>query len=104
MISYRLLLVSSKITYHFVLIAIEHDTRRVHMLGSTEHSTDDWLRNMVKTATMDDDPVADRKYWVHDNDGKVTTLGHILKIHDKRSVHTAVRAPDMNAFAERFIR
>lgn len=93
-----------KISYHFVLIAIEHDTRKTHLLGITDHPTDEWLRNVVRGATMDGSPIADRKYWVHDNDGKFTNLSHMLKLRDKRSVRTAVRAPDMNAYAERFIR
>jgi putative transposase len=53
---------------------------------------------------MDGDPLADRKCWVHDNDGKFQTLAGLLKSRGKTSVNTAVRAPDMNACAERFIR
>jgi len=92
------------ITYRFVLFAIEHDTRRVHLLGVSEHPTDAWLQNVVRSATMEGEPLAERKFWIHDNDGKFQTLPGILASHGLRSVNTSVHAPDMNAFAERFIR
>ena len=53
---------------------------------------------------MEGAPLANRPYWVHDNDGKFQTLTKLLKERGKESVRIAVRAPDMNAYAERFIR
>ena len=96
--------VLGSVCYQFALVAIEHDTRTVHLLGITAHPDHDWLSNVVRSATMDGEPLATRKYWIHDNDGKFQTLPSILKTNGKKSVRTAVRAPDMNAFAERFIR
>jgi len=83
------------ITYQFVLFAIEHDTRRVHLPGVSEHPTDAWLSNLIRSATMDGEPLAERRFWIHDNDSKFQTLPGILASHGLRSVNTSVHAPDM---------
>ena len=59
-----------KIANAFVFCAIEHDTRRVHLLGITIHPTDDWIANVLRAATLLGGPLAERKYWILDNDGK----------------------------------
>jgi putative transposase len=91
------------VRYSFVLFGIEHDTRRVHLLGVTEHPTHEWLQNVVRTVTMDGEALARRRYWIHDNDGKFQTLRGILKGLGHKSVNTSIHAPDMNHLAERFI-
>jgi transposase InsO family protein len=89
-----------RIVYRFVFVAIEHDTRRAHLLGITEHPTDDWIANVVRGATMDGEPLALRKYWIYDNDGK---FGQKFQaVLGKKSVRTSIRAPDMNAMIERW--
>ncbi|TVR43381.1 MAG: hypothetical protein EA402_09800 [Planctomycetota bacterium] len=92
-----------KICYQFALIAIEHDTRRGHLLGVTDHPSDEWLTNVIRSATMDGESLAKRQYWIHDNDGKFQTLPHILQQAGLKSLPIAVGVPDMNAYAERFI-
>ena len=86
----------------FIFVAIEHDTRRVHLLGITIHPTDAWIAQCLRNATMDDEPLAKRKHWILDNDrkyaaGTVAVLGNKL-------IHTAFYTPDMNAYCERFVR
>lgn len=90
--------IMGKIVNAFVFCAIEHDTRRVHLLGITLRPTDEWIVNVLRTATADGAPLAGRKYWLLDNDGKygqrtTATLG-------KRALWTSVRAPDMNSVIE----
>ena len=96
--------VLGKVFYQFALVAIEHDTRHVQLLGITDQPDHDWLTNTIRSATMDGAPLAKRRYWVHDNDGKFQTLAGVLKARGKKSAKIAVQAPDMNAYAERFIR
>ncbi len=92
-----------KIANHFVFFAIEHDTRRVHLLGITAEPTDAWIATTIRCATMDGEPLAKRKYWIHDNNGKYgPQFKHLLKGPQRKSVPTCIRAPDMNAFAERW--
>jgi transposase InsO family protein len=89
-----------KIVNAFVFVAIEHDTRRVHLLGITTNPTDYWIANCLRCATMDGAVLADRRHWILDNDGKygertAAVLGSLL-------VQTSIRAPDMNAIIERW--
>ena len=92
-----------KIVNAFVFVAIEHDTRRVHLLGITIHPTDAWCAQAVRNATMDGHPLAGRKHWILDNDGKYgkSTAAVLGK---KRLIWTSIRAPDMNAYCERFVK
>jgi transposase InsO family protein len=94
------------IAYRFVFFAIEHDTRHVHLLGITEHPTGDWILNAIRSQTMDDMPLAKRKYWVHDNDKKYPKkrMQQLLKDRGLKSVPICPYVPDMNAYAERFVR
>jgi transposase InsO family protein len=88
------------IAYRFVFTAIEHDTRRVHLLGITQHPTDDWIANTVRSATMDGELLAHREHWIHDNDGKFGPK--FRAVLGTKSVNTSIRAPDMNATMERW--
>jgi putative transposase len=95
-----------KITYRFVFFAIEHDTRRVHVLGICEKPTHDWILNVLRSATAEGSPLATRKYWLHDNDVKYPRkrMQQLLKNRGMKSVPTIPYTPDMNAYAERFVR
>ncbi len=91
-----------KVVNAFVFIAIEHDTRRVHLLGITCHPTDAWCANVLRSATMSGEPLARRRHWILDNDGK---YGEGAKrVLGTKLTQTVIHAPDMNAYAERFIR
>ncbi|MEK7415091.1 MAG: hypothetical protein AAB263_17435, partial [Planctomycetota bacterium] len=85
-----------KIVNAFVFVAIEHDTRRVHLLGITTHPTDDWIANCLRAATMAGEPLAERKYWILDNDRKYGK--RTAAVLGKYLVWTSIKAPDMNAF------
>ena len=91
-----------KVVKAFVFFAIEHDTRRVHLLGVTTNPADEWIANALRSVTMHGAPLADRKYWILDNDGKFGK--QTAAVLGKRLIWTSIGAPDMNAFAERFIR
>ena len=92
----------NKIVNAFVLVAIEHDSRRVHLLGITTHPTDVWIAQCIRNATMAGEPLAERKHWILDNDGKYGS--GTTEILGKKALWTSIRAPDMNAYIERFIR
>ncbi len=51
-----------KIVNAFVFLAIEHDTRRVHLLGITIHPTAAWIAQCLRNATMEGAPLAGRKH------------------------------------------
>ncbi len=91
-----------RIVNAFVFVAIEHDSRRVHLLGITRHPTDDWVANRLRAATMDGEPLAGRKHWIHDNDSKYGR--RFRAVLGSKRVRTSIRAPDMNAMIERWIK
>jgi putative transposase len=91
-----------KVVNAFVFVAIEHDTRRVHLLGITIHPTDAWVAQALRSATMDGEPLANRKHWILDNDSKYGV--RTTAVLGSKLIETAIRAPDMNAYCERFVR
>ncbi len=89
----------------FVFFAIEHDTRRIHILGFDFHAGDCWVANAIRSATMDGDDLASRKKWIHDNDSRYgPQFRRILTDRGLKSVRTSVRSPDMNSIAERWVK
>ena len=86
----------------FVFVAIEHDTRRVHLLGITIHPTDVWIAQCLRNATMDGEPLATRKHWILDNDQKYGV--RTTAVLGSKLLWTSLHAPDMNAYIERFNR
>ena len=74
------------------------------MLGISANPTHAWLQNVLRAVTMDGEPLASKRYWIHDNDGKFQTLRRLLKSLGHKSVNTSIHEPDMNHLAERFIR
>ncbi len=91
-----------KVVNAFVFVAIEHDTRRVHLLGITIHPTDLWIAQCLRNATMDGEPLAGRKHWILDNDSKYGV--RTTAVLGSKLLQTSIRAPDMNAYCERFVR
>lgn len=89
-----------KIVNAFVFLAIEHDTRRVHLLGITINPTDQWIANRLRAATEDGAPLASRKFWILDNDRKYGALTE--GVLGKRLKYTSIEVPDMNSRIERF--
>src|SRR6185312_6334948 len=89
-----------------VLTMIEHATRRIHILGATEHPTAEWTTQMARNALMDLEAHAERfKFLIRDH-GSQFTSGFDAVFHgaDVRIVTTGIRAPVMNAIQERWHR
>lgn len=91
-----------KVVNAFVFVAIEHDTRRVHLLGITIHPTDIWVAQCLRNATMAGEPLAGRKHWILDNDSKYGV--RTTAVLGSKLLQTSIQAPDMNAYCERFVR
>jgi transposase InsO family protein len=91
---------------HYVLFAIDIATRAVEILGVTPNPDASFMHQVARNAT---DPVdgflRDKKFLVLDRDTKFDkAFAAILKSAGIRILRTAFQAPDMNAFAERFVR
>ena len=89
----------------YVLVFIEHGTRRVHLAGVTAHCTGAWAAQQARNLAMDlDDRLGALRFLVHDRDPLFTTaFAEVFKAEGLRIVTTLPRTPRMNAICERVI-
>ena len=89
---------------YYVLFFIELGSRRVHLAGCTTNPTGAWVtqqaRNLSFTGLFDW-----TRFLIHDRDTKFTTaFDKVFRSEGITTIHTPVRAPQANAYAERFVR
>jgi putative transposase len=90
----------------YVFFFIELGLRRVHLAGITANPDSAWVtqqaRQLVWNLEEDD---ADLKFLIHDRDSKFTdAFDSVFKAADLHVIHTPHRAPNANAYAERWVR
>jgi putative transposase len=88
-----------------VLVVIEHGTRRVRILGATEHPVQAWVVQQTRNLLMDLADAGTRvKFIIHDRDGSFTTaFDEVFRAAGTRIVRSAIQAPRMNSVMERWI-
>jgi transposase InsO family protein len=85
--------------YRFAVV--EHATRRVHVLGVTEHPTADWVAQQARNLLLSlDNRVSEFKFLIRDRDSKFDAvfLSEGVKI-----IRSPIRAPRANAIMERWV-
>jgi putative transposase len=89
----------------YVLIFIEHSTRRVHLAGITACPTGEWVAQQARNLLMTLDNHADGlKFLIRDRDAKFTAaFDAVFTAAGVRIIKAPVRAPRANAIAERWI-
>ena len=90
----------------YILAVVEHASRRVRVLGATDHPTAAWVTQAARNLVMDlEDARCHVKYLIRDRDGKYPALfDMILGDAGIKVVLSGVRMPRMNAIMERWVR
>ena len=88
----------------YVLFFIELESRRVHLAGCTANPTGAWVTQQARNLSFSG--VFERmRFLIHDRDSKFTaSFEEIFRSEGIRIIHTPIRAPQANAYAERFVR
>jgi putative transposase len=93
------------VTYYTVFV-IDLASRRVHIVGSTPHPNDLFMRQVARTLTAADDGLlVGHRVLICDRDVKWSApVRERLGEAGLRVVQTPYQAPNANAYAERFVR
>jgi putative transposase len=87
----------------YVLVFIEHGTRRLHLAGVTARPTGAWATQQARNLAMDlGDRLGTLRFLIHDRDPVFTTaFGEVFKSEGLRIIATLPKTPRMNAICER---
>jgi putative transposase len=93
------------VTY-YVLFFIRIGTREVHVAGVTPHPDQRWMTQMARNMTMADWSIlVPGQYLIHDRDGKYCpAFQQAMEAVGVKQIPLPPRSPDLNAYAERWIR
>jgi putative transposase len=93
------------VTY-YVLFFLHLASRKVHVAGVTLHPNEAWMVQVARNVTMEEwGFLAPGQYLIHDRDGKYCPA--FQQLIDDAGINRVVlppRAPNLNAYAERWIR
>jgi hypothetical protein len=87
----------------YVLVFIEHGTRRMHLGGVTACPTGEWTVQQARNLALDlDQRFEDITFLIRDRGSNFTrSFDAVFQATGTRILRTAVRAPRMNAICER---
>ena len=90
----------------YVLFFIELGSRRVHLGGCTSSPTSAWVTQQARQFSWKlQDGKVPARFLIHDRDAKFPAgFDTVFTSEDVTIIRTPVRAPNANAFAERWIR
>jgi putative transposase len=93
------------VTY-YVSFFIHLESRRVSLAGVTRHPDEAWMQQMARNATDESwGHLERRRYALHDRDTKFcASFRATLKSGGVRPIQLPARSPNLNAFAERWVR
>ena len=93
------------VTY-YVLFFIHLESRRVSIAGITNHPHEYWMQQIARNATLEEWGSLNRcGYVLHDRDTKFcASFRDILAAGGVRPLALPARSPNLNAFAERWVR
>ena len=89
----------------YVLVFIEHGTRRMHLGGVTASPTDEWTVQQARNLAISlGERLQDLKFVIRDRGSNFTqSFDAVFQANGTRILQTAVQAPRMNATCERLL-
>jgi len=93
------------VTY-YVLFFIHLESREIHVAGVTPHPNEAWMVQVARNVTMEAwGFLSPGQYLIHDRDGKYCpAFQHIIDAAGVTRVPLPPRSPNLNAYAERWVR
>jgi transposase InsO family protein len=93
------------VTY-YVLFFIHLASRKVHVAGMTPHPDERWMVQIARNVTMEEwGFLAPGQYLIHDRDGKYCpAFQRLIDEAGVTRVPLPPRSPNLNAYAERWVR
>jgi putative transposase len=91
---------------YYVLFFIHLESRRVDIAGITDHPNEQWMQQMARNATMEGcGALRHCRYLLHDRDTKYSAaFRSIIETGHVRALSLPARSPNLNAYAERWVR
>ena len=91
---------------HYLLFFIDIATRSVHIAGITTNPDTSWMLQVARNLTDTDDGfLLDKRYLILDRDTKFSAAFRSFLVRDGiEIIRLPPRSPNLNAFAERFVR
>src|SRR5216684_3163966 len=88
----------------YVLFFIELESRCVHLAGYTTNPSGAWVTQQARNLSFSG--VFERiRFLIHDRDSKFTSaFDEVFRSEGIKVIQTPIRAPQANAYAERFVR
>ncbi len=90
----------------YVFFFIELGSRRVHLTGITAKPDSAWVTQQARQFVWKLEETDDNlRFLIHDRDSKFTNaFDNVFRSAGFHVIHTPLRAPDANAYAERWLR
>jgi len=103
--SVEVLTLRGLVTY-YVLFFIRLESRHVEVAGITPHPNEAWMKQIARNVTMDEWGFLEGcRYLIHDRDTKFTdSFRAIVKSSHVEPLKLPARSPNLNAYAERWVR
>jgi putative transposase len=93
------------LTTYYVLFFIQVQSRRIVLGGISQNPDESWMKQIARNVTGWEAELAGARYLIHDRDAKYTqSFDQILKAVGTAVVKLPPQSPNLNAFAERFVK
>ena len=103
--SVEVLTLRGLVTY-YVLFFIRLESRHVEVAGITQHPNEAWMKQIARNVAMDEWGFLDNcRYLIHDRDTKYCqSFRDIIESSEVKTLPLPARSPNLNAFAERWVK